>query len=173
MAELADLWPEGAVVSYTPKWAKYESPITRIYAQETGVVMRTTASHVFVRYGTDQTPKATDSDDLVLLISPGAYVWKPGDPEDVRIAWEAEEHGLRQRLGGAVPSRAWLSDADADALAKDVAPHPFWLPDGYYSPACMQMVERGDGGDQCGLPAAHRIHDDPSEGQDFDYGRTT
>lgn len=138
-------WPEGGVVVYTPKWAQHEGPVTQMAAQETGVVMRATARGVFVRYATDETPKLTDPADLRLLIRPGAYIWTPGDPDDLRDAWATE-------VGG------WLSPEEADRLADGVAPHEFWLPDGYFSPACMAMVERNGDGEDCGLPAAHTIH---------------
>lgn len=38
--------------------------------------------------------------------------------------------------------------------------HEFYLPDGYYSPLCMAMVENQDGsGDQCGLPPGASVHE--------------
>jgi hypothetical protein len=144
--EQPEPWPEGGVVQYTPKWAKDEGPATRIWAQETGVVMRVTRRGVFVRYGTDETPKLTDAEDLALIIRPGTYVWKPGDPEELREA-ETSFHG------------GWLSVPEREHLEATTEPHEFEGGVGtYFSPACTRLVERDGDGEDCGLPASSIVH---------------
>lgn len=85
----------------------------------------------------------------------------------VRMAGDGATLGERMAATGYASS--WYDADERERLARGVKPHPFWLPSGYYSPSCMQMVERADGGDQCGLAAGDPLHDDPREGQDFDW----
>lgn len=70
-------------------------------------------------------------------------------------------------------SAAWPPpETERARLREGVGPHPFNSGNaGYAHFACTLMVERDGSGEDCGLPADDLIHDDPYEGQDFDYGR--
>jgi len=86
-------------------------------------------------------------------------------PAIVPVA-EPEQNGNPAPATG-MPEPEAAADAARDAGL--IPAHPWQPSSASVSDLCAALVMRNGGGDQCGLPRRHAVHDDPREGQDFDW----